>query len=206
MHLIVGLGNIGSKYDGTRHNIGFEVIDTITRNKDITVKKKEQNGFTGVYREFGQKIMLAKPTTFMNNSGLCVAGLVNFYEVPLENLLIIYDDIDLEPGDVRIRQRGSGGTHNGMRSIIQSLGSQEFSRIRIGIGRPKECSDLVNFVLGRFAKSDGPLMETAIIEAAKGVDIFVKDGVDLAMNRINVRKKVEKQIFLENKEVKKLEN
>jgi len=206
MHLIVGLGNIGSKYDGTRHNIGFEVIDTITKNKGITVKKKEQNGFTGVYREFGQKIMLAKPTTFMNNSGLCVAGLVNFYEVPLENLLIIYDDIDLEPGDVRIRQRGSGGTHNGMRSIIQSLGSQEFPRIRIGIGRPRESFDLVNFVLGRFAKSDGPLMETAITEAAKGVDIFVKDGVDLAMNRVNVRKKNEKQVLLENNEVKKTEN
>lgn len=200
MHLIVGLGNIGSKYDVTRHNIGFEVIDYLGEKKGIVVKKKEQNGFTGVYREFGQKIMLAKPTTYMNNSGLCVSGLVNFYEVPLENLLIIYDDIDLEPGDVRIRQRGSAGSHNGMRSIIQSLGSQDFPRIRIGIGKPEAGFDLVNHVLGRFHKSDYELMQNAVIEAAKGVDFFVKDGVDLAMNRINVRKKTEKPILIEKKD------
>lgn len=200
MHLIVGLGNIGSKYDVTRHNIGFEAIDYLGEKKGIMVKKKEQNGVTGVYREFGQKIMLAKPTTFMNNSGLCVSGLVKFYEVALENLIIIYDDIDLVPGDVRIRQRGSGGTHNGMHSIIQSLGSQDFPRIRIGIGKPEDSFDLVNFVLGRFAKSDQPLMENAVIEASKGVDYFVKDGVDLAMNRINIRKKLEKPILSEKRE------
>lgn len=192
MYLIVGLGNIGSKYDMTRHNIGFEAIDAISEKKGITVKKKEQNAVTGVYREFGHKVMLAKPTTFMNNSGLCVSGLVNFYEVSLENLLIIYDDIDLAPGDVRIRQHGSGGTHNGMRSIIQSLGSPNFPRIRMGIGKPKEGFDLVNYVLGRFAKSEEALMENAVMEVAKGVDIFVKDGVNLAMNCINVRRKPEK--------------
>ncbi|MGV8905151.1 MAG: aminoacyl-tRNA hydrolase [Acetobacterium sp.] len=193
MYLIVGLGNIGSNYDMTRHNIGFQAIDYLSKKKGMTVCKKEKNGLTGVYREFGQKIMLAKPTTFMNNSGLCVSGLVNFYEVPLENLLIIYDDIDLILGDVRIRQRGSGGTHNGMRSIIQSLGSPDFPRIRIGVGKPKDGFDLVNYVLGRFAKSEEPLMENAVIEVAKGVDYFVKDGVDLAMNRINIRKKSDSQ-------------
>ena len=189
MYLIVGLGNIGKEYDGTRHNIGFEVIDYLSAKKGITVKKKEQNGLTGVYHEFGEKILLAKPTTYMNNSGLCVAGLVNFYQVPPENLLVIYDDIDLATGDVRIRQRGSAGTHNGMRSIIQHLGSQDFPRIRIGTGRPKEGADLVNFVLGRFAKSELPLMENAVTEAARGIDYFVKDGVDLAMNQVNIRKK-----------------
>lgn len=200
MHLIVGLGNIGSKYDVTRHNMGFKAIDTLSEKKGISVMKKEQHALTGVYREFGQKIMLAKPTTFMNNSGLCVSGLVHFYEVPLENLLIIYDDIDLVPGDVRIRQRGSGGTHNGMRSIIQSLGSQDFPRIRIGIGKPKDGFDLVNYVLGRFAKSEESLMEDAVTEVAKAVDYFVKDGVDLAMNRINIRKKPEKPVSLEKQE------
>lgn len=189
MHLIVGLGNIGKEYDGTRHNIGFETLDYLSDKKGITITKKEQQGVTGVYREGGQKIMLAKPTTYMNNSGLCVAGLMNFYDIPLENLLVIYDDIDLATGDVRIRQRGSAGTHNGMRSIIQHLGNPEFSRIRIGIGRPRLGSELVHYVLGRFPKSEFPAMENAVIEAAKGVDIFVKDGVDLAMNRINVRKK-----------------
>lgn len=189
MYLIVGLGNIGKEYDGTRHNIGFDVIDYLGAKKGITVKKKEQNGHTGVYHEFGEKILLAKPTTYMNNSGLCVAGLVNFYQVPLAKLLVIYDDIDLATGDVRIRQRGSAGTHNGMRSIIQHLGSQDFPRIRIGTGRPKESVDLVHFVLGRFAKSELPLMENAVAEAAKGIDYFVKDGVDLAMNQVNIRKK-----------------
>ena len=191
MYLIVGLGNIGKEYDGTRHNIGFEVIDYLSAKKGITVKKKEQNGLTGVYHEFGEKILLAKPTTYMNNSGLCVAGLVNFYQVPPENLLVIYDDIDLATGAVRIRQRGSAGTHNGMRSIIQHLGSQDFPRIRIGTGRPKEGADLVHFVLRRFAKSELPLMENAVTEAARGIDIFVKDGVDLAMNQVNIRKKPE---------------
>ena len=191
MYLIVGLGNIGKEYDGTRHNIGFEVIDYLSAKKGITVKKKEQNGLTGVYHEFGEKILLAKPTTYMNNSGLCVAGLVNFYQVPPENLLVIYDDIDLATGAVRIRQRGSAGTHNGMRSIIQHLGSQDFPRIRIGTGRPKEGADLVHFVLGRFAKSELPLIENAVTEAARGIDFFVKDGVDLAMNQVNIRKKPE---------------
>lgn len=194
MYLIVGLGNIGKEYDGSRHNIGFEVIDYFSKQKGITVKKKEQNGLTGVYHAFGEKVMLAKPTTFMNNSGLCVSGLINFYQIPLENLLIVYDDIDLMPGDVRIRQRGSAGTHNGMRSIIQSLGNQDFPRIRIGIGRPAVGFDLVHFVLGRFPKNEWAFMESAVIEAAKGIDYFLKDGVDLAMNRVNIRKKKEELI------------
>lgn len=113
MHLIVGLGNIGKEYDGTRHNIGFETLDYLSDKKGIAITKKEQHGLTGVYREAGHKIMLAKPTTYMNNSGLCVAGLMNFYQIPLENLLVIYDDIDLAIGDVRIRQRGSAGTITG---------------------------------------------------------------------------------------------
>lgn len=191
MYLIVGLGNIGKEYDGTRHNIGFETIDYVSEKKGIAVKKKEQNGLTGVYREFGQKIMLAKPTTFMNNSGLCVAGLMNFYDIPIENLIVIYDDIDLPAGAVRIRKRGSAGTHNGMRSLIQHLGSPEFPRIRIGIGRPEKGSELVHFVLGRFVKSQFPIMEKAVIDAVDGIDYFIKDGIDLAMNRINGRNKAE---------------
>jgi len=205
VYVVVGLGNPGKEYAATRHNIGFETLDYLSDKKGITIKKKEQNGVTGVYREEGHKIMLAKPTTYMNNSGLCVAGLMNFYDIPIENLLVIYDDIDLATGDVRIRQRGSAGTHNGMRSIIQHLGNPEFSRIRIGIGRPRLGSELVHYVLGRFPKSEFPAMENAVIEAAKGVDIFVKDGVDLAMNRINVRKKTEEKKSEETKEPEKSE-
>ena len=183
----------------------LKTLNYLSDKKGIVITKKEQHGVTGVYREEGRKIMLAKPTTYMNNSGLCVAGLMNFYDIPLENLLVIYDDIDLATGDVRIRQRGSAGTHNGMRSIIAQLGSPEFSRIRIGIGRPRLGSELVHYVLGRFPKSEFPAMEMAVIEAVKGVDIFVKDGVDLAMNRINVRKKAEEKKTEESKDHEKSE-
>lgn len=202
MHLIVGLGNIGSKYEHTRHNIGFDTIDYLSHKKGLTVQKKEKNGFTGVYRENGRKIILAKPTTYMNNSGLCVAGLVNFYDIPLENMMVIYDDIDLSIGDVRIRQRGSAGTHNGMRSIIQSLGSQNFPRIRIGVGKPNSGFDLANYVLGHFNKSDEKIMENAIIDASKGVEYYLESGIDTAMNQINVRKSFEKE-KKEKKEEKK---
>ncbi|MGL4606067.1 MAG: aminoacyl-tRNA hydrolase [Eubacteriaceae bacterium] len=189
MYLIVGLGNIGSKYDVTRHNIGFETLDYFAEKKGVAIKKKEQNGLTGNYREQGNKVILAKPTTYMNNSGLCVSGLLNFYEIPVENLLVIYDDIDLEVGSVRIRQRGSAGTHNGMRSIIQSIGSQEFPRIRIGVGKPEPGMDLANYVLSRFPKSEYEIMKKAVEESAKGIDYFVREGIDIAMNRINIRKK-----------------
>lgn len=193
MYLVVGLGNIGKEYEVTRHNIGFETVDHLAEKKGISIRKKEQNGVTGVYREYGQKIMLAKPTTYMNNSGFCVAGLLNFYDIPLEKLLIIYDDIDLAVGDVRIRQRGSAGTHNGMRSIIQNIGSEDFSRIRIGVGKPQPGFDLANYVLGRFPKSDYETMQNAVEAGIKGIDFFVKDGIDIAMNRINVRKKSVKE-------------
>lgn len=189
MYLIVGLGNIGREYDGSRHNIGFEAIDYISEQKEIAVKKKEKNGVTGVYHQFGKKIMLAKPATYMNNSGLCVAGLVHFYKIAMENLLVIYDDIDLDVGALRIRQKGSAGTHNGMRSIVEHLGSPSFSRIRIGIGKPVEGFDLAQYVLGHFPKSEFPVLEEAVMDAAKGIDHFVKDGIDVAMNRINCRKR-----------------
>ena len=205
MRLFVGLGNPGAKHANNRHNIGFMAVDEIARRHGFAPWRRRFQGETSEGTLDHEKVVLLKPTTYMNNSGLCVAGLMNFYDIPLENLLVIYDDIDLATGDVRIRQRGSAGTHNGMRSIIQHLGNPEFSRIRIGIGRPRLGSELVHYVLGRFPKSEFPAMEMAVIEAVKGVDIFVKDGVDLAMNRINVRKKAEEKKTEESKDHEKSE-
>lgn len=186
---MVGLGNIGKDYEKTRHNIGFEVIDAYAKLKAIEVSKKEQNGLTGSFFYKGEKILLVKPTTFMNNSGLCVTGLVNYYDVSLDELLIITDDIDIPLGNVRIRKKGGAGTHNGMRSIIQGLGSSNFLRIRLGIGSPEQASNLVHFVLGKFSKKEWEIMGEAINETIKGLDVFLDEGIDKAMNNINVRKK-----------------
>ena len=144
MYLIIGLGNPGREYALTRHNIGFEAVDYIADQKNVQITKDEHEGLTGVYFENGEKVMLIKPMTYMNNSGLCVEELVSYYDVPLENTLVIYDDIDLDPGKIRIRKKGSAGTHNGMRSIIYQLQDQNFPRIRIGIGKKPPQWDLAN--------------------------------------------------------------
>lgn len=189
MKIIVGLGNVGKEYEKTRHNIGFEVIEAYAKIKAIEISKIKHHGLIGNFLYKGEKILLVKPTTFMNNSGLCVSNLVNYYDVPLENLLVITDDIDLSLGDVRIRKKGGAGTHNGMRSIIDSLSSREFPRIRMGIGAPDSSGKLIAFVLGRFSKKDWELMEKAIEEAVSGIEIFLDEGIDKAMNRVNERKK-----------------
>lgn len=190
MKIIVGLGNIGKEYEQTRHNIGFEVIDAYAKTKAVDVIKSKQNGLMGTFLYKGEKILLVKPTTFMNNSGLCVTNLINYYDVLLADLLVITDDIDLPLGNVRLRKKGGAGTHNGMRSIIQGLGSGAFPRIRMGVGSPDPDGNLVHFVLGRFSKKEWQVMAEAIQEAICGIDVFLGQGIDKAMNRINVRKKM----------------
>ncbi len=190
MKIIVGLGNIGKEYEKTRHNIGFEVIDAYAKSKAIELTKKEHHGLSGSFFYQGEKILLVKPTTFMNNSGLCVTSLANYYDLSLEAIVVVSDDIDLPLASVRIRKKGGAGSHNGMRSIIQGLGSGDFPRIRMGIGAPRPAENLVHFVLGKFSKKDWDLMEEAIGQAVKGLDLFLEQGIDKAMNRVNVRKKV----------------
>ncbi|WKY47346.1 aminoacyl-tRNA hydrolase [Eubacteriaceae bacterium ES3] len=189
MQIIVGLGNIGKDYEDTRHNIGFMVVEAYARKKGLEISKKEQHGLTVSFFENGQKVMLVKPTTYMNNSGLCVAGLLDYYDAEPEDLLVVYDDIDLSFGDIRIRKNGGPGTHNGMRSIISGLGSRDFARVRMGIGGPKEGLDLVHFVLGKFAKEEQPKVAEAVTEAVRGIEIWLEEGIDAAMNKINCRKK-----------------
>lgn len=184
MYIVVGLGNPGRKYDGTRHNVGFDAIDILAQRNDMKVNKLK---FRAFYTEgfLGRnKVILAKPQTYMNLSGESIRDMVEYYKINPENLIIIYDDIDLDVGALRIRTKGSSGSHNGMKSIIYQLNSQEFPRIRIGIGKP-EYGDLADYVLGKFPKNQIPTIGETIEKAALAVETIVKKGIDLAMNQYN---------------------
>ncbi|AOY75504.1 aminoacyl-tRNA hydrolase [Clostridium formicaceticum] len=184
MHIIVGLGNPGKKYDGTRHNIGFDTIDLLAHRHGIKVNKLKHKALYGEGFWGGEKVLLAKPQTFMNLSGESLRDMVEFYKIDKKNLVVIYDDIDIEVGALRIRQQGSAGSHNGMKSIIYLLQSDAFPRVRIGIGKPK-FGDLADYVLGRFSKEEVTSMRETVEKAAEAVETIVKEGIDLAMNRYN---------------------
>lgn len=184
MFVIVGLGNPGKKFDETRHNVGFETIDLLAQRNNIKVNKLKHKALYGEGFWGGEKVLLVKPQTFMNLSGESVRDIMTFYKVEMENLIVIYDDIDIDVGTLRIRQKGSAGSHNGMRSIIYQLQSDLFPRIRIGVGRP-EFGDLANYVLGRFPKEEVTTMQEVVERAAKATESIVKDGVDKAMNMYN---------------------
>ncbi len=184
MYVFVGLGNPGKKYENTRHNIGFNAIDYIAKKNNIKVNKIKHKALIGEGNIAGEKVILVKPQTFMNLSGEAVREIVSYYKVPLENVVVIYDDIDLEPGSLRIRKKGSSGTHNGMKSVIYQLKDDNFPRIRIGIGKDSNIP-LANFVLGGFSKEDSKLFEEAISDTAKALECMIEKDIDLAMNRYN---------------------
>ena len=184
--LIVGLGNIGEKYAHTRHNAGFEVLDRLAAHYGVKFRKKLLlQGATAEVTDGVTKIVLCEPTTFMNNSGECVKKLLNRYKVPQENMLVIYDDIDLPPGKVRVRKNGGPGTHNGMRSLLDCLGKTDFPRIRVGTGDRPAGEDLAAWVLGRPAAEEREKMETAFDKAAEAALIWAKDGIEKAMQAGN---------------------
>lgn len=185
MYLIVGLGNPGKQYETTRHNVGFIAIDEIAKELDIRVDKLKFKSLIGEGRIGTEKIILAKPQTFMNLSGQAVVELMNYYKVEPSNMIVIYDDIDLDTGRIRIRKSGSSGTHNGMRSIIYLLGRQDFPRIRIGVSKPKHGEDLANFVLSRFDKTETDEVIESIKTARKAVIETVSTNLDKAMNMYN---------------------
>lgn len=184
MFVIVGLGNPGNKYDGTRHNVGFHTIDLLGKTHDISVNKLKHKALYGEGRIGLEKVMLVKPQTFMNLSGESVIDIVNYYKVPTENIIVIYDDIDLDVGKLRIRKQGSAGTHNGMKSIIYHLQNDQFPRVRIGVGRP-ERQNLADFVLGRFSNEEEPSIREAIERSAVAATAIVSEGIDKAMNKYN---------------------
>lgn len=185
MYIIVGLGNPGSKYEKTRHNVGFEVIDLLAKEYSIDVSKIKHKAMIGEGRVGTEKVILVKPITYMNLSGESVSEICNYYNIDLENLVVVYDDIDLDVGKIRIRKKGSGGTHNGMRSIIKCLGSNEFPRIRVGISKPTNGQDLADFVLARFSKSDEKCAIESYEKSVAAIDCIIRDDIDLSMNKYN---------------------
>lgn len=189
MFLIVGLGNPTREYEKTRHNVGFDAIDELIDRENIPQAGIQSKAMIGKGIIGGQKVMLAKPLTYMNLSGEAVRGLVDYYKIdPEEELIVLYDDIDLDPGKLRIRKSGSAGGHNGMKNIIQHLGTQKFCRIRIGIGAKPNGWDLADYVLGRFNTEERKEVDDAIKRACDAVKVILEEDVDAAMNQYNKSK------------------
>lgn len=189
MYIIAGLGNPTKEYDKTRHNVGFSVIDALADQYNIDVSERKHKALCGRGAIEGQKVVLMKPQTFMNLSGESIRAAVDFYKVDPEDIIIIYDDISLEPGQLRIRLKGSAGGHNGIKNIIAHLGTQEFPRIKVGVGAKPPRMDLADYVLSRFSQGEQKLMDGAFKEAADAAVMMMTDGAERAMNHFNTKKK-----------------
>lgn len=189
MFLIVGLGNPEKKYDKTRHNIGFDTIDALADKYNISMNEKKHKALCGTGVIDGVKVLLAKPQTYMNLSGDSVAEIVNFYKIdPEEEMIVIFDDISLAPGNIRVRKKGSAGGHNGIKSIIARTGTQNFMRIKVGVGEKPAGWDLADHVLGHFSREDRVLVEDAIKDAETAAVLMMQGQVDKAMNDFNAKK------------------
>lgn len=193
MYIIAGLGNPTKEYDKTRHNVGFAVIDELAGKYGIDVSERKHRAFCGKGIIEGQKVILVKPQTFMNLSGESLRSVLDYYKIMPEELIVIYDDISLAPGQLRIRRKGSAGGHNGIKNIIAHLGTQEFPRIKVGVGEKPPRMDLKDYVLSHFSKGEQELMEEAFREAARAAVMMMTEGVDKAMNHFNIKKKVEEE-------------
>lgn len=186
MYIIAGLGNPTAKYEHTRHNAGFDVIDVLAEKYNIKVTEQKHRALCGSGLIGSEKVLLVKPQTFMNLSGESIAAILNFYKLdPASRLIVIYDDINLAPGKLRIRKKGSAGGHNGIKNIIACTGTQEFLRIRVGVGEKPKDWDLVDYVLGRFSKEERAAVEEAMADAADATELLVQGQADAAMNRYN---------------------
>ena len=189
MFLIVGLGNPEKKYDKTRHNIGFDTIDALADKYNISMNEKKHKALCGTGVIDGVKVLLAKPQTYMNLSGDSVAEIVNFYKIdPEEEMIVIFDDISLAPGNIRVRKKGSAGGHNGIKSIIARTGTQNFMRIKVGVGEKPAGWDLADHVLGHFSREDRALVEDAIKDAEAAAVLMMQGQGDKAMNDFNAKK------------------
>lgn len=185
MYLIVGLGNPEPEYNKTRHNMGFDVINKLAKKYNINLNK---NNFNAIYQNAiieGEKVILVKPQTYMNSSGESVKQFVDFYKIPIENVLVIYDDMDTEIEKIRIRSKGGPGSHNGMKSLIEKLNSEEFPRIRVGIGRPKNEFDRIDYVIGHINEDEYKSLEIGQNKAVDAISYFIKNGIDNTMNKYN---------------------
>lgn len=186
MFLIVGLGNPGREYANTRHNIGFDVIETLAEQENIPVLEKKHKAVIGKGYIGGQKVILAKPQTYMNLSGESVREMIDYYKIDeREGLIVISDDVSLEPGQIRLRKKGSAGGHNGLKNIIAHLRHDEFQRVKMGVGEKPKGYDLADYVLGHFTQDERKLMDDAAKEAADAIRMIMMDGIEAAMNRFN---------------------
>ena len=189
MYVIAGLGNPGREYEGTRHNVGFMTLDALADKYNIDVREKAFKGLIGKGMIEGNKVILVKPQTYMNLSGECIRQVMDYYKVDPEDILIVYDDISLAPGQLRIRAKGSAGGHNGIKNIIANLGSSVFPRIKVGVGEKPKGYDLADYVLGKFSKEDRVLMEEGYDLACEASALIMQGAIDQAMNEYNQKKK-----------------
>lgn len=185
MYLIAGLGNPGKQYFATRHNIGFSAIDYISQKHNIDVSKIKFKGLIGEGKIASEKVLLLKPSTFMNLSGESIGEAASFYKIPPENIIILHDDISLPVGTLRIRRKGSAGGHNGLKSIIAHLNSENFPRMKIGVGSPEPERDLANYVLGKISKTEQEALFSVLERVCDAVYEYIKSGPDSAMNKYN---------------------
>ena len=190
MYVIAGLGNPDRKYENTRHNVGFDVIDALAAKYNISMNEKKHKAICGRGLVAGVRVLLVKPQTYMNLSGNSIADILHFYKLdPSQDLIVIFDDISLNPGNIRIRTKGSAGGHNGIKSIIARTGSSDFSRIKVGVGAKPEGWDLADHVLGHFSKEERKFVEDAIKDAVSAAEYMVQDETNRAMNEFNAKKR-----------------
>lgn len=185
MYLIVGLGNPEEGYSGTRHNMGFDTINKIAKLYNIELNKKKFKGVYGNGIIENEKVILLKPQTYMNLSGESIKECIDYYKIDLQNLIIIYDDIDIDKGIIKLRKQGGPGTHNGMKSVLECLGSEKFPRVRIGIGMPEDKNDLINYVIGYVPEEEKNTLDKGCEKAKEATIEIIKNGIDIAMNKFN---------------------
>lgn len=185
MYLIVGLGNPEEDYSNTRHNMGFNTINKLAKQYNIEINKKKFKGLYGTGIIENEKVILLKPQTFMNLSGESIKEAIDFYKIKEDKLIIVYDDIDIEPGTIKVRKTGGPGTHNGMKSVIQNINTRNFARIRIGIGMPEHKGDLINYVIGAIPEEEKKTLDEATTLGKEAIIEIIKNGIDNSMNKFN---------------------
>ena len=185
LYLIVGLGNPENEYANTRHNMGFDTINEIAKRNNITITKSK---FKGLYETAiiqGKKVILLKPQTYMNLSGESIKEICEFYNIEPKDIIVIYDDIDIGKGKIKLRKKGGPGSHNGMKSVVQELGTTEFPRVRVGIGQPEFKNDMINYVIGKVPEEEQKVLAEGVKKASEAVEEIIKNGIDIAMNKFN---------------------
>lgn len=185
MYLIIGLGNPENEYKNTRHNMGFDTINILAEKYNIQMNKNKFDAITGEGTIEGEKIILVKPQTYMNLSGKSAIQFVNFYKLDLNKVIVIYDDMDIDVGKIKLRKKGGAGSHNGMKSMVEELGSEEFPRVRVGIGKPKFANDSINYVIGAIPDEEKKILKESVRTAGEAICEVIKSGIDIAMNRFN---------------------